>query len=82
MLHNYSLARNDDRDDDDDKPGESIRRQIVTAVTIAGLSVLVTKLVEWGVDELRDRYGKKPDPKPPVTSIPSEAKPPEPSKPR
>lgn len=52
----------------DDK--EHPLRQVGVAVAIAGLSVLATKLVEWAVDEIRDRVSpKKPEkPKDPPTA--------------
>lgn len=38
---------------------ESVGVEIAKAVAIAALSVLATKLVEWGVDELRERVSPK-----------------------
>lgn len=47
---------------DDDPP----HRAIGIAVATAALTVFVTKLVEWGVYELRERYSpKKPEKKDP-----------------
>lgn len=54
----------DDPDDDDDDivdpgPKPSFRKEVATAVAIAALSSLFSHLVEWGVDELKERFAKK-----------------------
>lgn len=53
--------------DDDDK--EHPAKGVVIAVATAALTALATKLIDWGVDELRERYSpKKPEkPKDPPT---------------
>lgn len=43
----------------DPPPPDSLAREIAKAVFIAALSVFATKLVEWGVDELRERVSPK-----------------------
>ncbi len=35
--------------------------QIAIAVAIAGLSTLVSGLVNWGIQELQSKYGSKPE---------------------
>lgn len=63
-------------DDDDYAPppsGDGPYQQVGVAVAIAALTALTTKLVEWGVDELRDRYGTKP--KAPEQKSPTEKPP-------
>ncbi len=51
-----------DEDDDDEElpPPVSTGKQIGIAVAIAGLSAVATNLIEWGVDELREAFGRKP----------------------
>jgi hypothetical protein len=50
-------------DDDDDFPPPRKGEDVAKAVVIAGLSALITGLVTWGIDELRERFGKtKPCP--------------------
>lgn len=54
------------RDDDDEKPRSPIV-EVIKDVASAGLTAAATGLVEWGIDELRERYGKakkKDDDKP------------------
>lgn len=47
---------------DDDKPIKSWVPYIVGMACTAILSTLGSKLVEWGIDELREKYGtKKPE---------------------
>jgi hypothetical protein len=46
---------------------DPLHRAIGIAVATAALTVLATKLVEWGVEELRSHYRpKKPDAKKPT----------------
>lgn len=40
---------------------ESPAAKVATAVAIAALTALFTKAAEWAVEELRDRYGTKPE---------------------
>lgn len=50
----------DPEDDDDLLPGEDTLLKVVVTV---GLTALISGLVTWGVDELRDKFGsKKPNP--------------------
>lgn len=42
---------------------EGVGREVAKAVLIAALSALVTKLVEWGVEELRKRVDPPEKPK-------------------
>ncbi len=44
----------------DDPKGPSRKEQIGMAVAIAGLSCLVSGLVNWGIHELQLRFGTKP----------------------
>lgn len=47
----------DDDDDYDDSPEEPTNREkIAVAVAIAGLSAAVVKLVEWGVEKIREKF--------------------------
>jgi hypothetical protein len=49
---------------DGDKPIKSWTPYIIGMTTTAILSALGTKLVEWGIDELRGKFGtKKPEKK-------------------
>jgi hypothetical protein len=50
------------RADDDDDDGDWRDDKILHAVAIAGLSALVTKLVDTPVDELRARFGRAKQP--------------------
>lgn len=45
--------------------GPSAREQIGIAVAIATLSALTTSLISWGVEELKKKYGSKPEEKKP-----------------
>lgn len=57
----------------DDK---SLAREIGVAVAIAGLSALATKIVDWTIDELREKYGTKKPEKPTAAAPPSTGAPP------
>lgn len=39
-------------------PGESGRKEVAEAVLIAALSAIVSKLVEWGFEEIKRRRKK------------------------
>lgn len=45
-----------------DPTPESIGREIGKAVAIAALCAIATKLVDWGVEELRERVSPKKKP--------------------
>ena len=45
----------------DDPKQPSRGEQIGMAVAIAALSALATGLVSWGVEELKHRFGSKPE---------------------
>jgi hypothetical protein len=47
----------------DDKPNHWIP-YVIGMATTAIVSFLGTELVRWGVDELKHKYGSKPDAKP------------------
>ncbi len=59
------LRAYDDDDDDDDRKEKHPLHTIGVAVVVAGLTALATKLAEWGVEELRERYSPKPEKKDP-----------------
>ena len=42
-------------------PKDGASKEILKAVAIAGLSAVVTGFVAWGIDELKARFGNKPD---------------------
>lgn len=42
---------------------EKDRGEIMKAVAIAALSVVATKAVEWAFEELKARFGRKPEEK-------------------
>lgn len=46
----------------DNKP-PSAREQIAVAVTIAALSALCVNLITWGVEEMKHKFGTKPEKK-------------------
>lgn len=48
-----------DDDDDTDDGREPMRDRILAAVAIAGLSAIVVKFAEWGVEEFRKRVSPK-----------------------
>jgi hypothetical protein len=45
----------------DKPPGP--REQIAVAVTIAALSALCVNLITWGVEEMKHKFGTKPEKK-------------------
>lgn len=47
----------------DDPKQPSKGEQIALAVAIAALSTLASGLISWGVEELKHRFGSKPDEK-------------------
>jgi len=47
----------------DDPKQPSKGEQIALAVAIAALSTLASGLVSWGVEELKHRFGSKPEEK-------------------
>lgn len=58
----FGPMRRDDPDDDDDfepEPDRGNGEKIAVAVAIAGLSTLVVKLVEWGVEKVREKFEAK-----------------------
>ncbi len=46
-------------------PNPTPRQQIGIAVAIAALSALSTGLIGWGIEELKKKYGSKPEEKKP-----------------
>lgn len=45
--------------DDPPKPPDDTRKTIAVAVVTAALTTLVTKLVEWGIEEVKTRMKRK-----------------------
>lgn len=57
------------QNDPDPYPPPDNARGVAFAVITAAATVLVTGLISWGVDELRNRYGSRP-PEPPKDTKP------------
>lgn len=60
------LRRSDDEDEDppdDECPCPDPRSHLIEAVAVAAVAAVVTELAGWGIEEVRERIGKKDDKK-------------------